>query len=77
MKLKRDVNSYFYIKQGGTPRVDTISDKSDYKAVQSAFKTLGFSQENIDAIWRTVAAVLHLVCFFFYFLMIKDIVIAT
>ena len=61
MKLKRDVNKYFYIKQGGTPRVDSISDKSDYKTVQSAFKILGFTPDNIDAIWRTVSAILHLV----------------
>ncbi|XP_064104605.1 unconventional myosin ID-like isoform X1 [Macrobrachium nipponense] len=60
LKLKRDVNSYHFIRQGGTPRVDTIADKTDYKACQGAFKTLGFSNEQIDAIWRIVSAILHL-----------------
>lgn len=61
LKLKRNVSAYHFIRQGGTPRVDSIADKSDYKAVQSAFKTLGFTTEQVDAIWRVVAAILHLV----------------
>lgn len=60
LKLKRDVNAYHYIRQGGTPRVDSIADKVDYKACQSAFKTLGFTPEQTDAIWRIVSAILHL-----------------
>ncbi|KAB7502891.1 Myosin-IA [Armadillidium nasatum] len=59
-KLKRDVNAYHFIRQGKASKVDSISDKTDYKAVQQAFKILGFSPENIDAIWRIVSAILHL-----------------
>uniref|UniRef100_A0A2P2HYR1 Myosin-IA-like n=1 Tax=Hirondellea gigas TaxID=1518452 RepID=A0A2P2HYR1_9CRUS len=60
MKLKRDVSKYHFVNQGGSPRVDSISDKADYKAVISAFGILGFSPATIDSIWRTVAAILHL-----------------
>ncbi|XP_042216717.1 unconventional myosin ID-like [Homarus americanus] len=60
LKLKRDVNSYHFICQGGTPRVDSIADKADYKTCQQAFKTLGFTPEQTDAIWRVVGAILHL-----------------
>nr|XP_045596095.1 unconventional myosin ID-like [Procambarus clarkii] len=60
LKLKRDVNAYHFIRQGGTPRVDSIADKADYKTCQQAFKTLGFTPDQIDAIWRIVSAILHL-----------------
>ncbi|XP_071512839.1 unconventional myosin ID isoform X2 [Panulirus ornatus] len=60
LKLKRDVNSYHFICQGGTPRVDSITDKADYKTCQQAFKTLGFTPDEIDAVWRIVGAILHL-----------------
>lgn len=61
LKLKRNVNAYHFIRQGGTPRVDSIADKTDYKTCQQAFKTLGFTPEQVDAIWRVVGAILHLV----------------
>ncbi|KAF2368380.1 Myosin head motor domain [Trinorchestia longiramus] len=60
LKLKRDVSKYYFINQGGSPRVDSISDKADYRAVGSAFKVLGFTPDAIDTVWRTVAAILHL-----------------
>ena len=41
--------------------MDSIADKTDYKACQQAFKTLGFTPEQVDAIWRVVGAILHLV----------------
>ncbi|XP_045119957.1 unconventional myosin ID-like isoform X2 [Portunus trituberculatus] len=60
LKLKRNVNAYHFIRQGGSPRVDSIADKADYKACQQAFKTLGFTPDQVDAIWRIVGAILHL-----------------
>ncbi|KAK2703841.1 hypothetical protein QYM36_017781 [Artemia franciscana] len=59
-QLTRDPNHYHYVRQGGVSKVDSISDRADYKSVQSAFKTMGFPQDAIDTIWRVVAAVLHL-----------------
>ncbi|CAG0915513.1 unnamed protein product [Notodromas monacha] len=61
LHLKKDPEAYFYTKQGGTPRVDSISDRENYKAAMSAFRTLNFSQPEMAAVWRTVAAILHLV----------------
>lgn len=59
-QLSRDANAYHYIRQGETPRVDSINDRADYKGVVGAMKTMGFSQQEIDTIWRVVAAIIHL-----------------
>lgn len=40
--------------------MDILSEKSDYKGTNNAFKTLGFTTEEISTIWRIVAAILHL-----------------
>lgn len=37
-----------------------LSEKNDYKTTSSAFKAFGFSPDEINTIWRTVAAILHL-----------------
>lgn len=58
--LLRDPSKYFYTKQGGSPRVNSMSDKDEYKACQSAMRTLNFTPEEMGSIWRIVAAVLHL-----------------
>lgn len=59
--LSRDVDKYFYVNQGKAANVRSISDRSDYKATQAAFRTLAFSDHEIDTIWKTVAAILHMV----------------
>lgn len=40
--------------------MDILTEKSDYKGTCNAFKTLGFSTDEVQTIWRTIAAVLHL-----------------
>lgn len=55
--LSRDPAQYFYTNQGS---IEVLSEKSDYKQTVSAFKSLHFSQDEIDSVWRVVAAVLHL-----------------
>lgn len=40
--------------------MDILTEKSDYKGTCNAFKTLGFSTDEVQTIWRTVAAILHL-----------------
>jgi len=59
-RLSRDPDAYFYTQQGRSSKVNTINDGSDHKATNSAFKTLGFSNSEIDTIWNIVAAILHL-----------------
>jgi myosin I len=55
--LSRDVSLYHYTNQGST---ETLSEKSDYRATSSAFKAFGFSAEETNSVWRTIAAILHL-----------------
>ncbi|XP_017474777.1 PREDICTED: myosin-IA isoform X1 [Rhagoletis zephyria] len=55
--LIKDPSRYHYMNQGS---MDILSEKSDYKSTNNAFKTLGFSTEEVHTIWRTVAAILHL-----------------
>ena len=59
--LSRDPEHYYYTKQGGANKVEAISDKRDHKVVLNAMKALDFSQEEIDTVWKIVAAILHLV----------------
>lgn len=56
-KLTRNLSHYHYTNQGS---LDQLSEKADYKQTTSAFKTLGFTNDEIDSIWRIVASILHL-----------------
>ena len=67
LQLKRDPSFYHYLRQGGVSRVDSISDRTDYKNVMAAFRALNFDPADVDTIWRLVAAVLHLVRHPFFF----------
>ena len=44
--------------------MDSISDRTDYKNVSLAFRALNFHPTSVETIWKTVAAVLHLVTSF-------------
>ncbi|CAG2123078.1 unnamed protein product, partial [Medioppia subpectinata] len=41
--LKRDPSHYYYLKQGGSFKVDSINDKTDYKGVENAMRVLNFN----------------------------------
>ncbi|XP_037090493.1 unconventional myosin ID-like [Pollicipes pollicipes] len=60
LKLVRDAAQYYYTRQGGNTRVDSISDRQDYKSVNSALRLLGFGAEKTECIWKIIAAVLNL-----------------
>ncbi|PSN38767.1 Myosin-IA [Blattella germanica] len=60
LQLARDPDAYFYTQQGKASKVNTINDSSDHKATNSAFRTLGFSNSEIETVWKIVAAVIHL-----------------
>lgn len=60
LQLKRDPTFYHFLRQGGVAKVDSISDRTDYKNVSSAFRALNFDPASIETIWKIVAAVLHL-----------------
>ncbi|CAO1341197.1 unnamed protein product [Diamesa hyperborea] len=55
--LTRDPANYYYTNQGST---ETLSEKNDYKATSSSFKAFGFTQEEVNTVWKTVAAILQL-----------------
>ncbi|KAF4516828.1 hypothetical protein B566_EDAN006222 [Ephemera danica] len=60
LHLRKDVDAYFYVSQGKAARVDSISDRSDYKNTMSAFRTLDFNPAEVDTVWKIVAAILLL-----------------
>ncbi|XP_030384214.1 unconventional myosin ID [Scaptodrosophila lebanonensis] len=55
--LQKETGKYHYLNQGS---MDILNEKSDYKGTCNAFKTLGFSTDEVQTIWRTVGAILHL-----------------
>lgn len=55
--LTRDPSHYHYTNQGST---EVLAEKSEYKATGMAFKAFGFSAEEVNCVWRTIAAILHL-----------------
>lgn len=59
LQLTRDPAKYVYTQHSGT-RLGS-EDRSDHKATISAFRTLGFADDEVDTVWRLVAAILHLV----------------
>ncbi|KFM66883.1 Myosin-IA, partial [Stegodyphus mimosarum] len=58
--IKRDPLLYHYTRQGGSPKVDSINDKTDHKNVCNALKILGFHQQQSETLWRILAAILQL-----------------
>lgn len=60
LRLVRDVDKYHYLNQSGCSTVAGVDDTSDYSDVVSAMKELAFEQPEQDAVWKTLAAVLHL-----------------
>lgn len=55
--MSKDPKTYHYTNQGST---ETLSEQSDYKVTCSAFRTLGFSSDELETVWKIIAAVLHL-----------------
>ncbi|XP_034946266.1 unconventional myosin ID isoform X2 [Chelonus insularis] len=57
--LVPDVGKYSYVSRNKDNKM-SATDKNDYKAVISAMKTLGFSQNEIQTVWDIIAGILHL-----------------
>lgn len=59
LSLSRDVYRYHYIRQGKSEKC-SLNDKRDFDRVRQAMRTLGYVAEEIETIWKLLAAVLHL-----------------
>uniref|UniRef100_A0A672UMR9 Unconventional myosin-Id n=1 Tax=Strigops habroptila TaxID=2489341 RepID=A0A672UMR9_STRHB len=71
LHLQKDASAYSYISPGSlmsqtslSPQC-SINDGAEFKAVADAMKVIGFKQEEIQTVYKIVAAILHLVtsCF--------------
>jgi len=58
--LNNTPQSYDYLKKSNAFDVSTIDDSGDFKQVLKAMETLGLNSDDQNAIWRVLAAILHL-----------------
>ncbi|XP_068023276.1 LOW QUALITY PROTEIN: unconventional myosin-Id [Melanerpes formicivorus] len=61
LHLKKDASAYSYISPGAQIKC-SIHDGAEFKAVADAMKVIGFKQEEIQTVYKIVAAILHLLC---------------
>lgn len=52
--------SYHYLNQSKSYELEGVSDAHEYLATRRAMDIVGISEEEQDAIFRVVAAILHL-----------------
>ncbi|KAJ1285102.1 hypothetical protein BS78_03G254900 [Paspalum vaginatum] len=55
-----DPSSFHYLNQSACIKVDGINDAEEYLATRNAMDTVGITEQEQEAIFRVVAAVLHL-----------------
>ncbi|KAM3412160.1 hypothetical protein ACQJBY_003690 [Aegilops geniculata] len=55
-----DPSSFHYLNQSSCIKVDGMSDAEEYLATRSAMNTVGITEQEQEATFRVVAAVLHL-----------------
>ncbi|KFQ54013.1 Unconventional myosin-Id, partial [Nestor notabilis] len=59
LHLQKDASAYNYICPGAQIKC-SINDGAEFKAVADAMKVIGFKQEEIQTVYKIVAAILHL-----------------
>uniref|UniRef100_A0A8D0B387 Unconventional myosin-Ia n=1 Tax=Salvator merianae TaxID=96440 RepID=A0A8D0B387_SALMN len=60
LKLNRDCSFYGYLNNKKSPTVQGVDDASNFRAVQDAMHTIGFSPSEVTAVLEVVAVVLKL-----------------
>lgn len=60
--LDTDITKFFYLRQGGSPAhpINGVDDAEEFRATQHALSTVGISVEKQWAVFRLLAALLHL-----------------
>ncbi|KFW76091.1 Unconventional myosin-Id, partial [Manacus vitellinus] len=59
LHLQKDPSAYSYVCPGAQIKC-SINDGAEFKAVADAMKVIGFKQEEIQTVYKIVAAILHL-----------------
>ncbi|XP_072116264.1 unconventional myosin-Id-like [Mobula birostris] len=59
LHLQRNTTEYVFTREGASANTG-INDKANFKMVKSAMEVLGFSEEEIAAIYKVLATILHL-----------------
>ncbi|KAK9530033.1 hypothetical protein VZT92_011569 [Zoarces viviparus] len=59
LHIQKDPTAYNYIKVGGQIK-SSINDGADFKAVADAMKVIGFTGDEIQAVYKILATILHL-----------------
>jgi len=55
-----EAEDYHYLNQSGVIEVDSISDETDFETLLNSMETVGIDVNEQDAVFRTVAAIMHL-----------------
>ncbi|XP_029428879.1 unconventional myosin-Id isoform X1 [Rhinatrema bivittatum] len=58
LHLQKDLSTYSYIRVGA--QLKSSSDGTDFKAVADAMKVIGFKPEEVQTVYKILAAILHL-----------------
>ncbi|XP_076024594.1 unconventional myosin-Ic-like [Genypterus blacodes] len=58
--LDRHPQNYHYLVKGNCPRVSSINEKNNWKAVMKALPNIGFNEEEVQELLNIIASVLHL-----------------
>jgi myosin heavy subunit len=58
-RKRYDIADFNYLRNGGDVDQTIVNDVELYKELDEQFNSLGFSKEEILAVWRVTAAVLH------------------
>lgn len=58
--LERNPQNYHYLVKGNCPRVSSINDKNDWKAVRTALQVIDFTEGEVQELLNIIGSVLHL-----------------
>ncbi|KXJ11656.1 Unconventional myosin-Ib [Exaiptasia diaphana] len=60
LHLDRNFDNYRYLNQSGCTTLDSKNDKEDFMVVEKAMKVVGFREDEIQAVYQLLSAILNL-----------------